>query len=73
MREATLGPMLVVDGRIDVGIGPHLAQLEEHPFGATDIEQKVVHQRDSRCRQIRQRMPRSQVYAHGPDGVERIA
>ena len=47
-REPALGPLLVVDGGEDVGVGPHLAQLEEDALGAAQIEQEVVHERDAR-------------------------
>ena len=37
-------PSLVVDGREDVGVGPHPAQLEERALGAPQVQQEVVHQ-----------------------------
>jgi hypothetical protein len=44
--EPSFGSIIVVHGREDGRIGPHLAQLEEDPFRAAQIEQEVVHQRD---------------------------
>src|SRR4051794_32656187 len=45
MREAPLGPVLVVDGRVDRGIRIDLAQGEEDPLRSPQIEQEVVYQR----------------------------
>ena len=42
VREPALGPVLVIDGGEDVGLGPHLAQLDEHALGSADVEQEVV-------------------------------
>ncbi len=44
--EAALGPGLVVDRGEDVRIGEQLAELEEHAFGAAQVEQEVVDERD---------------------------
>ncbi len=46
-EETALGPSLVVDGRVDVGLRPDLAQLQEDALGSAHVEQEVVHQRDA--------------------------
>ena len=44
VREAAIGPALVVDGGEDVGVGPGVADGREHVLGAPQIEQEVVNQ-----------------------------
>jgi hypothetical protein len=48
MGESTLGALLVVDGRVDVGVRPHLADGHERPLGSADVEQEVVDECDTR-------------------------
>jgi hypothetical protein len=46
--EPALRPPLVVDDREQVRFGPELAELDEHALGATNVEQEIVDQGDSR-------------------------
>jgi hypothetical protein len=48
VREAALGPTLVVDGREQVGGGEHVAERKEHALGAADVHEEVVDERDPR-------------------------
>ena len=45
--EPSLGPALVVDGREDVSLGPHRAELEEDAFAAAQVEQEIVDESDT--------------------------
>jgi hypothetical protein len=44
VREAAIGPALVVDGGEDVGAGPGVADGREDALGSPEIEQEVVNQ-----------------------------
>ena len=48
VREAPLGPALVVDGGEDVGVREQVAQREEDALRAAQIQQEVVDQGDAR-------------------------
>ena len=45
--EAPLGTPRVVDRREDVGLRIHLAELEQDPLGAAEVQEEVVDQRDA--------------------------
>ena len=45
--EPSLGAALVVDGGVDVGLRPRVADRGEHALGAPEIEQKVVDKRNT--------------------------
>ena len=46
VREAALGPALVVDGGEEVGLREQVAEREEDALGPAHVEQEVVHQGD---------------------------
>ena len=48
MREAALGPAVVVDGREQVGVAEHVAERDEHALGAANVHEEVVDERDPR-------------------------
>ena len=44
--EAALGPVLVVDGREEVGLREQVAQGEEDALRPAHVDEEVVHQGD---------------------------
>ena len=64
VREAALGALLVVDRGVDVGVRPDVAHGEEDALGAAQVQQEIVHERDTRRR-----------FGSGPpaiDGIETV-
>jgi hypothetical protein len=53
VREAPLGPLLVVHRGEDVGVGPHRAHLEEHPVGSSQADEEIVDERNAVERVVR--------------------